>query len=266
MENALLILSGVTVSNMVSLYFGLPGCGKTTTLAMLALRASRQDKYKHVYTNVQLNGIPKVVTIKNSDIGTFYLKDALILIDEGTIFADSRDYKNFSKNLVEYFLLHRHYNVDIAIFAQQWDGVDKKIRVITDRVYYIFKPFFTGFFRSRIWKIPYDIVIPSKKDNGSAKYGEIVQGYFKPPFLLRLFSPSIYRYKYYPYFDSWTHKVLPNLPEERFKEQTSFNSRYFDSVQSSISKIRFKPFKFFKNKRFLKRKKYFNKIMDRFPL
>lgn len=251
---------------MVSLYFGLPGCGKTTTLAMLALKASKNKKYKYIYSNVRLNGIPRCVYIDNSDIGTYYLKDSLILIDEGTIFADSRDYKNFSKQLVEYFLLHRHYNVDIVIFAQQWDGVDKKIRVITDRVYYIFKPLFTGFFRSRIWRIPYGILIPDKKDKGSSKYGEIIQGYYKPPFLMRLFSPSVYRSKYYPYFDSWTHKVLPSLPDDRFKNQSDFNDSYFFDYVKRINKTKFKFIRFIKMRKFLKIKRRYYKNVDRFPL
>ena len=38
----------------VSRYFGLPGCGKTTTLAMLAYKARCSCRYKHIYCNVDL--------------------------------------------------------------------------------------------------------------------------------------------------------------------------------------------------------------------
>ena len=122
---------------MISLYFGLPGQGKTTILAAHALAAvrDRRKRYKHVYCNIPLK-IPGVIYIDNDCIGKFDLSDALILIDEGTIFADSRDFKSFSGDKVYYFMLHRHFNVDIEIFVQQWDALDRKIRCITDRVFY----------------------------------------------------------------------------------------------------------------------------------
>lgn len=165
----------------VSLYFGLPGCGKTTMLARLAIKGVNCGRYLNVYSNVQLN-IPGVTLIDNSCIGQYELRDCLLLIDEATLFADSRDYKNFSKGRLSYFLEHRHRNADIILFTQQWDGVDRKIRTITDRVYYIKKGLLFGRWFSSCYRIPYDIIIPDpKKNGGGEKLGEIVQGYCKPP-------------------------------------------------------------------------------------
>lgn len=196
----------------VSLYFGLPGCGKTTMLAKKAKKAVRSGKYMNVYSNVHLS-IPGVTLIDNECIGQFELRDCLLLIDEATLFADSRDYKNFSKGRLSYFLEHRHRNADIILFTQQWDGVDRKIRTITDRVYYIKKGLLFGRWISSCYRIPYDIIIPDpKKNNGGEKLGEIVQGYCKPPFLARIFAQRIYRPNYYRYFDSWELEELPALP------------------------------------------------------
>ena len=39
----------------VERYFGLPGCGKTTTLAMRAVKAIHSGRYKNVYSNVYLS-------------------------------------------------------------------------------------------------------------------------------------------------------------------------------------------------------------------
>lgn len=197
----------------VSLYFGLPGAGKTTLMVALALKAVKSKKYEHVYCNVPI-AVPGVTYIRNEYIGVFQLKNALILIDEATLFADSRDHKNFSKQKIEFFLLHRHYNCDIVLFTQQWDGVDRKIRVITDRVYYMYKGKLTGKWFSCYYRIPYGIIIPDPKKDGSEKLGDIVQGYCKPSILVRLFSPKLYRPKYYKYFDSWDCPELPPLPEE----------------------------------------------------
>lgn len=196
----------------VSLYFGLPGAGKTTMMCHLMLKALRSGKYAHVYCNVR-NSIPGVTYIDNECIGLYNLHDALICIDEATLFADSRDFKNFGKGRLTYFLEHRHYNVDIVLFTQQWDGVDRKIRVITDRVYYVYKGAITGRWVTRCYRVPYGIIIPDPKTAGD-KLGDIIQGYAKPNILVRLFSPWLLRPRYYKYFDSWERPPLPALPSK----------------------------------------------------
>ena len=197
----------------VSLYFGLPGCGKTTMLSKLAYKAVRSGKYKYVYSNVGIN-LPGVTYIDNDIIGPYNLHDCLILIDEATLFADNRGYKDFSKDRIQYFMMHRHYNADVILFTQQWDGVDKKIRVITDRVYYVFKGKILGHWISTVWKIPYGILFPDPKKSGGDKLGEIVQGYSKPPFLTRLFAGHCFRPRFYKYFDSWETAPLPSVPQK----------------------------------------------------
>lgn len=197
----------------VSLYFGLPGCGKTTMMTALALKGIKDKRYKRVYCNVHI-AVPGVIYIDNDCIGQFDISDGLVLIDEATLFADSRDFKNFGKDKVTYFLEHRHYNVDIILFTQQWDGVDRKIRVITDRVYYVYKGKLLGRWFTRCYRIPYGIIIPDPKKDSSEKLGEIVQGYCKPNILVRLFSPWLYRPRYYKYFDSWERPELPALPAQ----------------------------------------------------
>lgn len=196
----------------VSLYFGLPGCGKTTMLSSLAVKAVRGSRYSYVYSNVHLN-IPGVTFIDNDCIGKYELRDCLVLIDEATLFADSRDYKKFDKSRMEYFLEHRHRNADIVLFTQQWDGVDKKIRVITDRVYYVFKPMLLGHWLSKCWRIPYGILFPDPRKTGD-KLGEIIQGYSKPNLFVRLFAVRLWRPLYYKYFDSWELTPLPDLPQK----------------------------------------------------
>lgn len=194
----------------VSLYFGLPGAGKTTMMCYIMRKSIRSKRYENVYSNVHTT-LPGVTYIDNDYVGRYDIRNALLCIDEATLFADNRSHKNFPPHLVSFFLLHRHYNVDIVLFTQQWDGVDKKIRVITDRVYYVYKGLFTGRFITRAYRVPYGIIIPDRKDDTS-KLGEIVQGYCKPNILLRLFGPWVFRPCYYKYFDSWEAPQLPPLP------------------------------------------------------
>ena len=198
----------------VSLYFGLPGAGKTTLMVYKAIKGIKSKKYKNVYSNVGMS-VEGVTKIDNDCIGKYDLSDCLLLIDEATLFADSRRYKEFDKGKLEYFLEHRHYNADICLFTQQWDGVDRKIRVITDRVYYVYKGLIFGHWFSTYYRIPYGIIIPDpKKDKSSEKLGEIVQGYCKPSLIVRLLAPKLFRPKYYKYFDSWERRELPKLPPE----------------------------------------------------
>lgn len=217
----------------VFLFFGLPGCGKTTLMAKKANEFVRGKKYQNVYGNVHMK-IDGYTYVDNDCIGQYDLQNGAILIDEATLFADSRDYKNFGKDKLMYFLEHRHFNVDIYLFTQQWDGVDRKIRVITDRVYYVYKGKLLGLWWSTYYRIPYGIIIPDphKKGASGEKLGEIIQGYCKPNFLIRLFAPKVFRPFYYKYFDSWEKYSLPALPAN------------YQPYAGSVKKKRFKLLKY----------------------
>lgn len=213
---------------MIALYFGLPGCGKSTLMAKMAYKATRKgSRYKNVYVNfpVTVDGVKRIYW---DDIGTYNLHDGLVLLDEASVGAISnrafgaRSKKSDNDRIIEWFMMHRHACCDIILFTQRWDGVDASIRKgLLDRVYYIYKPLFTGWFRSKYYQIPYDIIIPDPKDGNGEKLGEIVQGYCKPGLIGRLFNGgTIYRPKYYKYFDSFYMPYLPELPEERTFHKT----------------------------------------------
>lgn len=196
----------------VSRYFGLPGCGKTTTLTMLAKKALASGKYNLVCGNVQLS-LHGYVYVPFDCFGKYDISDACYLIDEAMVEAGDRDYKNFEKCKLEAFVMHRHYNMDIVLFSQEADGIDKKIRSITDRMYYVKKGFLTGKWISSIYRIPYRILWPDAKTAGE-NVGRIVMGYVKPNIFSRLFAYRMYRPQYYKYFDSWERKELPPLPRK----------------------------------------------------
>lgn len=194
---------------MISLYFGLPGCGKTTLLTKFALESC--SKGIKTYGNIPLD-IEGYIQIENNWVGKYDISNGLLLIDEGTLFANSRKYASFSDEMTQFFLLHRHYKINIIIFTQQWDGLDKRIRVITDNVYYVYKTPLLGAWVTKYYKVPYGIIIPDPKKNDSEKLGEIIQGYCKPGLLGRIFCGRVYRPKYYKYFNSWDAPSLPPLP------------------------------------------------------
>ena len=194
---------------MISMYFGVPGVGKTTLLAKIAME--QRKNYQHIYSNVHLK-IDGITYIDDDCIGRFELENCLILIDEASIFADNRDYKKFNQNgtRLEYFLTHRHHHADIILFTQGYNAVDKKLRTLTVNLYYMTKKGILGHWFTKYYPISYGIAFPDGE-----RLGEIAEGYSQPPFLVRLFTTKrVFRPKYYKYFDSWAINRLPDLPEE----------------------------------------------------
>lgn len=189
---------------MFTCYFGFPGCGKTTFLTKIAVKELRKIKrgksrYDKVLSNVPIGGCYPVDFVR--DCGVLDIQNALILIDEITLLADNRDFKNFSKTLKEFCLLHRHYKCDLIYFTQFYNNVDKKIRDITSHTFFV-RPLLLG---SWAIEIPKAVIIPEQT-------GEIIQGYKKP----KLFGIKIkYCFKpfYFKYFNSYD-KPLDLKPYE----------------------------------------------------
>ncbi len=183
---------------MITCFFGLPGCGKSTMLAKIARKELKRIKkgkspYKRVLSNYYIAGCH---VLNFSDIGHVDMSESLILIDEISLDADSRDFKQFSKDLKQFFILHRHYGVDIVYATQQYDGVDRKIRELTHNLYYMKKAghitYATAIYRK--------ITITEESD--------IKMGYVFPTLLKILFGfrqnvELCFRPRYYKYFDSF---------------------------------------------------------------
>lgn len=198
---------------MIARVFGLPGSGKTTMLTMWAIQAVKSGRYEKVYANVHLS-IEGVTYVPFDCFGVYELENCIYFVDEATINCGDRDWKGFGKAKIKYLMEHRHHMCDVVFFSQEADGMDKKIRSITDKVYYVYKGRFLGHWISRAVRVPYTIVWPSGTNDGGENAGRILMGYVKPPLLNRLFAKTIKRKKYYQYFDSWECEKLPALPDK----------------------------------------------------
>lgn len=201
---------------MISIYFGLPRCGKTT---LLVKHAKKYVKLGYnVYVNIPCK-VKGVIMIDNDMIGKYNMEKGKILIDEASIFADSRGYKNFPTKLVEWFSLHGHWQVDVELFCQIYNRVDSTIRQNAERVYMVKKhPILR--FMSSAYKVPYGIAFSNQDGDKEQKkkYGEINEGYKAPTLVERITAERIYRPQYYGLFDThWKPYELPPIPniEER---------------------------------------------------
>lgn len=221
---------------MIKTYFGLPGCGKTTLLTYFALKGIKNKNYKNVYSTVRLK-IPGITYIDSEVIGKYELRDCLILVDEGMIYAAARQYKEFDKEKQKFFAMHRHFNVDVILFTQRWDGMDIIIRSLSDRVYYVYKTPLLGKWWTYCYRIPYGIIIPKKDESNAAKVGEIIQGYHDANPITKILKKRLFRPKYYKYFDSWETYNMPKLPGKYVKYQEKVKK---NSIKEKIKNLFFK--------------------------
>lgn len=183
---------------MITCYFGLPGCGKSTMLSKIAshelkLIRKGKSKYKRVFCNYYIKGC---YHINFSDLGVYDTSDSLILLDEITLDADSRDFKTFSKSSKQFFILHRKYHCDVVYVTQQYDAVDRKIRELTSDLYYM-KPAGPFTYATRIYR---QITITLENDISMGyKFPSLIQLITNPRYNLRL----CFRPLYYKHFDSY---------------------------------------------------------------
>lgn len=211
---------------MINYYFGLPGCGKTTHLVATALRENSRinkgiSKFERILTNVRLS-VPdgeesNIYLIDNDDIGKYDMSLSLILLDEVQMIFDSRDYKSLSPERRNFLMLHRHYKTVIHMYNQIHDGVDKKIRYITNNVYYLKRNLITG--KTTPHRIKYVMYIPKKPRRNelvqaSDASGDITMRYYQTGFFEHLFSKLLIErpvrlQKYYSSFDSYEAPALP---------------------------------------------------------
>lgn len=196
---------------MITGFFGVPGVGKTTKLTSIAQKELRRIKkgkspYKHILTNFYCEGCEK---INFSELGVYKMEYCLVLLDELTLDADARDFKNFAARKKVFFTLHRHLNCDIVYFVQDYSRVDKTIRNLTYDLWYCTKtvlPFFSRWTLSR--RIFRTVTINEYQ-------GELILGYRYPNLLERIFTSTFnmcYRPVWYKYFDSFEAHQFDDFP------------------------------------------------------
>lgn len=192
---------------MITCYFGVPGCGKTTILTKIAQKELKRmkkgkSKYKHVLTNFYCQGCEM---IDFDDMNTFFITDSLILLDEITLDSDSRDFKTFKKGHKDFFTLHRHLFNDIVVFCQDYSRMDKTIRNNVFDLWYVTKPVFPLLNQFSIARRIYRNIAINEMTS------ELTLGYRFATFWERLFCPSIqfiFRKPYYKFFDSFDTSAL----------------------------------------------------------
>lgn len=205
---------------MITCYFGVPGCGKTTLLTKFAVREIKKIKkgksvYKHVYTNFYCDGAE---IINYTDLSSYKITDSLILLDELAMDADNRKFKSFDENIRDFFILHRHLGCDIIYATQSYEMVDLKIRQLTAQLWYMQKsviPFLDLFTTAK--RVYRTIAI-------NEHTSELTLGYRFCNLLEAFFTSNyktVFRPLYYQYFDSFD--------EDKITFRPTFESEFWGS-------------------------------------
>lgn len=222
---------------MITCYFGVPGSGKTTFLTKLAVdelkvmnsvynthpffqkkpiriigrflsvfpfigKFFKESPYTNVYTNFYCKGASN---LQFQDLAVYSVSNSLIILDEITLDADNRNFKNFPEAIRDFFILHRHLGNDIIYATQSYELVDKKIRQLTQELWYLNRSVVPGLrafsYSKRIYR----------EININEHTSDLTLGYRFCNFLERFFVSNIklcLRFKYYKYFDSYDPGVL----------------------------------------------------------
>ncbi len=193
---------------IITVYFGVPGSGKTT-LAALQVRKALKNK-ETVFSNVPIIGTYKYNPAE--DLGDKQIEDCLMILDEASIEFNNRNYKSFPKPAIEFFKLHRHYGVAINVFSQSYEDMDVTIRRLATRFVIVRKSVNPGFIATREAKKVLFIEEDQK---------QFVDGYEWRPLSRRWHWMP----KAWPLFDSYE---APTLKDSKWKMWTT-TSREVDS-------------------------------------
>lgn len=176
----------------LSLYFGLPGAGKTTFAAYLAHKDLK--KGRTVYSNVPITG---TLQVDKEDIGKVMILDGRLLWDEAGLDYDNRKMKMTDEEIY-FFKYHRHYQMDVDFFSQGLD-VDIKIRKLARHLYLVKQSLIPGFVCRK--------EIGRRVGIDQMTHQLIDEYYFKPFGTKRIFCPPLWKM-----FNTYSRKKLPEKP------------------------------------------------------
>lgn len=127
--------------------------------------------------------------------------------------ADSRDWKNISKDFINFVVTHRHLNNDIIVAVQDFTRLEKTLRENCTKLFFLERsplPFFNRWTRCK--QIFRELTINELSS-------ELTLGYRFSTWVDRTFRKSMYRRFYLPkafgLFDSFDPYGLDKRPEKK---------------------------------------------------
>lgn len=230
---------------ILSVYFGLPGAGKSTFAAYLAAQCNKEsllvrfarkhydenDIFKKivdtgklgfvnlrmhtdVYSNVPILGAYEIDS--RTDVGFNQFSNGKLIIDEAGIDYNNRSYKSMPKETIKWFKLHRHYKMSVDVFSQSFEDMDVTLRRLAYRYYLVKKSLIPNVICIR--RIRRRIGINQDTHQIEDQYEFVMFG------TKRIYAPS-----YYKYFDSY------DAPELNPKEWHKYTAQQVDDYEDAAA-------------------------------
>ncbi|MBR1528321.1 MAG: hypothetical protein IJ642_06025 [Oscillospiraceae bacterium] len=181
---------------MVIEIHGFPGAGKPTVLTMIAQRSLQGKETLDIPpcdTVLTSFPCPGCYELDFELLGKRNFHNCLMILDEVSMYADSRKFKSFSDSLLYFFKFHRHHNINLVWASQSANDADKKIREVTQCSYIIDRYFM------------FTAIKPILKAHTVRSGDPDIKFELAPPVLWKW----CYRPRWYKYFDSYSVKPLP---------------------------------------------------------
>lgn len=184
-------------SNDFQQIFAPPGTGKTTLAAKIVKDANANNK--KVFSNV-----PIITAYKFDlkDLGKYDFSNSILIIDEaGSEMSNRNWHNNLSLEQIQALKLHRHDNIDIYLFSQAYDDVDKKFRELTTQLLMLNKS-----------RLPFFVYATAIRKTMQLINGQILQ-------FFEIDKANCFRFfvvDKWAYFNSYQSKKLPSKKHERY--------------------------------------------------
>ena len=178
--------------DIISVYFGVPGSGKTTFAAYLAKKDLKRKQ--RVFSNVPITGCYQLSC--REDLGKYMIEDARIIIDEASVEYNNRFFKTLDPDTIYLMKYHRHYELAMDFLSQSHDDIDITIRRLAQRYYVVKKSIFPFLIRCKAI---------GRRIGIDKNTHQIIDEYFWKPFGSKwIFSPPLWRM-----FNTLSRKELP---------------------------------------------------------
>ena len=204
----------------LSIWFGLPGAGKSTLCAMMTEKYKKAGK--PVYSNFPIKGTFKLDPLE--DLGSVHTPSGLYIIDEAGIDYNNRGFKTMPKKNIEWLKLHRHFGAAVMVCSQSHEDCDITFRRLAYRYFFVKKSWIKGVI----------CAVPVRRSIGVDPMTHQIADMFKlDHWLVRIFTTRRYRgKKYWSMFDSYE---VPEFPEKEWEPWSDNDAGKYGQARTTVS-------------------------------
>lgn len=148
---------------MIRIFFGSPGCGKTTLAVRNIRKEQLSEKKYNKWKSKKIKNPIKIIkywlfplsfydryftnfdcTLAEhtdlKDLGQWtFPKYSHITVDESGIEYNNRKFKSLSQDTIKWLKLHRHYHCDVDFYSQSWEDTDITILRLATEYWHVRK-------------------------------------------------------------------------------------------------------------------------------